>query len=135
MRFASTSVLAAVTLLLTGCSSISKSISSPFESSSASFESSSESSGGRAGYREDVADYTQAYVQSGGQIDAFERGLDNIAKKHGVSNWEADEDTYVGIGAGLRRAGVTPEQFAVWKTNLSQGDAQRAAWMQKGYSG
>ena len=123
----------ACVLLLGGCS-ISDSVSSSFESSSASFASSSGSSSrDRESYRNDVRDYTSAYVKSGGQFDQFTRGLDSIAKKHGVSDWEADQDTYVGIGAGLKAGGQTPEQFEVWKSNLAGGDATKAASMQKGY--
>jgi hypothetical protein len=120
-------------LLLVGCS-ISDSVSSSFESSSASLASSSESSSReREAYRNEVRDYTSAYVKSGGQFDNFTRGLDSIASKHGVSNWEADQDTYVGIGAGLKAGGMNATQFDVWKTNLANGDATKASSMQKGY--
>lgn len=120
-------------LLLVGCS-ISESVKSSFESSSASSASSSDSSSKeRAAYRTEVRDYTSAYVKSGGQFDNFTRGLDSIASKHGVTNWEADQDTYVGIGAGLKAANVPPDQFAVWQSNLSGGDAAKAASMRTGY--
>jgi hypothetical protein len=124
-------------MLFAGCS-ISKSISSPFEWSSDSIASSSSSSGSSSGdrsqeYRDDVRDYTAAYVQSGGQFDAFSRGLSNIAGKHGVSNWEADSNTYVAIGEGLRKAGVTQMQLNVWKSNLAGTDSSKATAMQKGY--
>jgi hypothetical protein len=127
-------------LMFAGCS-ISKSISSPFEWSSDSIASSSGSSGSSRSssrdraqeYRNDVRDYTAAYVQSGGQFDTFNRGLGSIASKHGVSNWEADDNTYVGIGEGLRKAGVTSTQLSVWKSNLSAGDSSRAAAIQEGY--
>lgn len=121
-------------LLLSGCS-ISESVSSPFESSSASISSSSgSSSDGRATYRNEVRDYTEAFVKSGGRVENFDRGLGTIAARHGVTNWEGDEDTYVGIGAGLKKAGLAPAQFDAWQTNLSGGDATRAAWIEKGYA-
>lgn len=129
-------LVGAVALLLVGCS-ISESVKSSFESSSASLSSSSGSSGSssndRESYRNEVRDYTSAYVKSGGQFDNFTRGLDSIAERHDVANWEADNDTYVGIGAGLRAANVTPEQFRVWQTNLTGTDGAKAAAMQKGY--
>ncbi len=125
---------AALLAAATGCSSISDSVSSPFESSAASFESSASSSPSGESYRNEVRDYTAAYVKSGGQFDAFTRGLAGIAQRHGVTNWESDQNTFVGIGAGLKKAGVSPEQFEVWKTNLAKGDAARAASMQKGYT-
>lgn len=111
--------------------SISDSISSPFESISGSLSS---SSGDRhAAYESDVRDYTLAYVKSGGDFDQFMAGLSDIASKHGITNWEEDSATYVGIGRGLRAAGVSTVQLDVYKTNLSKGDAQKAAAMQKGY--
>ncbi|MBX3025858.1 putative lipoprotein [bacterium] len=130
-------LLATVALLLVGCS-ISESVKSSFESSSASVASSSgssESSGSkdRESYRNEVRDYTSAYVKSGGQFENFTRGLDSIAARHDVTNWEDDQDTYVGIGAGLRVGGVTAEQFTVWQTNLAGGDSAKASSMQKGW--
>jgi len=128
-------VLSACVLpLVSGCS-ISKSISSPFEWSSDSSASSSRSSSRDRSedYRSDVRSYTKAYVQSGGNYDTFSSGLSAVARKHGVSNWESDPDTYVGIGAGLKQGGVTPTALAVWESNLSQGDATKAAAIQKGY--
>jgi len=116
-----------------GCS-ISDSISSPFEWSSASSASSSRSSSrSREDYQNDVAGYTQAQVQSGGDFDSFTRGLSRVAAQHGVSNWESDDDTYMGIGQGLKRAGLNEIQLDVWKTNLSKGDASKASAIQKGY--
>lgn len=134
MRKVLTPFLTMPLILLAACS-ISDSISGSFESSSASSASSSRSSSPERGqaYRDDVRDYTQAYVKSGGDFSAFSRGLGNIAAKHGVSNWEADTTTYVGIGEGLKKAGVTQMQLEVWKTNLAAGDASKAAAMQKGY--
>lgn len=134
MRRIPTPILVLPLVLVAACS-ISKSISSSFESSSGSSASSSRSSSPEraAAYREDVRDYTQAYVKSGGDYATFSRGLGSIASKHGVSNWEADNDTYVGIGEGLKQAGVTQMQLEVWKTNLAAGDASKAAAIQKGY--
>ena len=137
MRKVAVLLLGSSLALLTGCSiseSVSKSVSSPFEWSSASSGSSSGSSPNRAAdYRADVRDYTSAYVKSGGDFDAFSRGLGDIASKHGVSNWESDDDTFVGIGQGLRAAGVSPTQLEVWKSNLAKGNAGKAAAIQKGY--
>jgi hypothetical protein len=129
------SIIIAV-LLLVGCS-ISESVKSSFESSSASVRSSSGSSGSSSreseSYRNEVRDYTSAYVKSGGQFDNFTRGLDSIAARHDITDWESDQDTYVGIGAGLRAANVTREQFTVWQTNLTGTDGAKASAMRKGY--
>ena len=122
-----------VLLLVVGCS-ISESVKSSFESSASSSASSSGSSSKESeSYRNEVRDYTSAYVKSGGQFENFTSGLGSIAQRHKITNWEENKDTYVGIGAGLRAGSVTPEQFRVWQSNLSNGDSAKAGWMQSGY--
>ena len=125
---------AVIILALSGCSisgSISDSISSPFKWSSHSSDSSSE--GAKESYQEDIRDYTEAYVRSSSDLEGFRKGLASLAEKHGISNWEADEATYTGIGAGLGKARVKATQLEVFKANLAKGDAVKAAAMQKGY--
>jgi hypothetical protein len=134
-RIACVLLISSLAAAAAGCS-ISTSVSSPFEWSSASFGSSSGSSSrDRAEeYRNDVAEYTQAYVQSGGSFEQFTRKLNDIASQHGISNWESSDDTYIGIGRGLRRANVSEVQLHVWQDNLSHGDARKAAAIEKGYN-
>lgn len=124
-----------VMLLLTtaiGCSfsdssaSISKSISSPFQSSSGSSPSAE-------AYQNDVADYTYAYVISGGQFDTFIKGLGGVAERHGVTNWEADDATYIGIGQGLGKAKFTQTQLDVFAKNVTNSDAKKTKLVQQGY--
>jgi len=128
-------VLAALMVTVSACSfsdsseSISKSVSSPFTSSS---DSSGDS---QAAYREDVRDYTAAYVRSGGDFDTFERKIGSIAAKHGITDWELDKGTYLAIGQGLRKGGLKPIELAAWKSNLARGDVSRAEMIQQGYDG
>jgi hypothetical protein len=116
-----------------GCSfsdsstSISKSISSPFESSSAS------SPAGAQAYQTDVADYTYAHVISAGQGDTFMKGLATVAERHGISNWEADDSTYIGIGKGLRKAKFSQIQLDAFAKNVTGGDAKKTKLIQQGY--
>ena len=129
-------VAGAIMLLLpmSGCSisnSISDSVSSPFKWSSDSSRSSSRDK--EAAYQGDVRDYTEAYVRSSSDIEAFQKGLASLATKHGITNWEADQATYLGIGEGLGKAQVTDVQLEVYKTNLSGGDAVKASAIQNGY--
>ncbi len=127
LRLAGALILA---LAVTGCSiskSVSDSVSSPFKWSSSSI------GGEKEAYQGDVRDYTEAYVRSASDIEGFRKGLASLAEKHGISNWEADESTYIGIGAGLAKAGVKEMQLEVYKTNLSGKDPVKAAAIQKGY--
>ncbi len=128
-----------VTSLVTisGCSisassnGISDSISSPFKWSSDSSNSSSDDK--KEAYLSDVRDYTVAYLRSSNDIEAFRKGLVSLAAKHGITNWEADQASYSGIGEGLGKAHVSITQAEVFKNHLSGGDVVKAAAIQKGY--
>jgi hypothetical protein len=128
--------LAIAALATAGCSfidssqSISNSISASFESSSSSSPSGSESA-----YREDVRDYTYAWVRSTSTGKDFDDGLGEIAKKHGISNWQDDRTTWVGVGEGLAKARVTQSELEAYKRSLSDGDSDHMAAIQSGYQG
>lgn len=131
--------LIAMMALASGCS-FSTSSAASSESSSASSESSSGSSASsspeskESAYRDDVRDYTQAYVKSGGQFDAFQKRIGELAKKHDITNWEDNMGTYDGVGAGLGRAKVTQAQVDAYKQNLGKGDPKKMEAIQKAYA-
>ena len=133
------SMLAAVVVAaLAGCSiSVSSwSLSKSVRSSSHSSDSSSSSSPGAAerAYRDDVADYTRAFVKSHGtDLRGFQADLARLAQEHGITNWEENRATYVGIGQGLRSAGISDAGLLAYKRNLSGGDPDKAAAIQEGY--
>ena len=129
-------------LVLVGCSLSTSSQSA--SDSSASSESSSRSSASssrsstsgerrQSRYREDVRSYTAAYVRSGARFDAFEKELSELARSHGLTNWEEDEATYVGIGAGLGDAAVGQAQLEAYKTGFSRSDPVKMQAVQRGY--
>lgn len=64
-------------------------------------------------YEEDVAAITVVYVSGEQGSVAFQRQVTAIARHHGISNWEQDGGTFMGMGKGLRRAGVRKEAIAV----------------------
>lgn len=133
--------VAAVLLSLTltqacSISASSKSSSDSSESSSDSSASSSRSSSPESAevqYLGDVREYTAAYVKTGGQFDAFRRGLGDLAKKHGITNWEDSLVTYEGIGQGLGEAGASETQLKAYLDGLAGDDAAKRAAIQKGY--
>src|SRR3990172_13296192 len=99
--------LAALLAAATGCSishsseSLSKSVSSPFKSSS--------SSSGEAddpAYQEEVRSFAAGFARSGGDANAFRRGVASIAERRGIHDWEDDDQTCRAIGSGLARAGL-----------------------------
>ncbi|MEN8181921.1 MAG: putative lipoprotein [Myxococcota bacterium] len=128
-------LLAAALLVLGGGCSFSYSSKSLSDSSASSSESSSASSQTQVSrYRQDVADYAQAYVTSGGAEAGFLGGIGALAEKRGISDWEAEPNTWVGIGQGLGRANVNEVQLDVYAQNWSAGDAQKLQGIQKGWN-
>lgn len=114
-----------------GCSfsyssaSISDSIAASSQSISDSLSSSSpkDSSPSEQAYREDVRDYTATAARSDRTGVDFQSGLAAVAERHGVTNWEADGATYVGIGEGLARAGVDRPGVERWSAELSHDES------------
>jgi hypothetical protein len=129
-------VIASLAVVGSGCS-ISTSPSDSSEASSDSSGSSSRSSSpesAEASYRDDVRDYTAAYVKSsGGRAADFNAKLGELARNRGIANWEDNMTTYDGIGRGLAKAGVTDVERDTYVANLSGGDPKRAAAIRKGY--
>ena len=134
--------VALVSLGPLGCS-ISTSPSDSSESSSDASGSLSDSSGSSSGssspegkqaaYRDDVRDYTAAYVKSGGRIADFDKKLGQLARSRGITNWEENMATYEGIGRGLAKAGVDGVELDTYVRNLAGGDPKKVAAIQKGY--
>ena len=113
--------------------------SASFSDSSQSSESSSRSStssspeSNSSKYRQDVASYTQAYVVSGGAEGAFLHGVSDLAQKRGITNWEADDDTWRGIGRGLGKTKIDQVQLAVYEQNWAGNDPHKVGLIRKGF--
>jgi len=86
-----------------GCST-SASSSASSDSSSASSASASPESREDA-YRDDVRDLTVAHVKAGGPLEAYQRQLGDLARRHGISDWDNHLATYEGmLVSGLKGA-------------------------------
>jgi hypothetical protein len=129
-------VVLLVTTTIAGCGSLSdSSISisrSVSNSISSSFESSSRSSSPGEAYQSDVRDFTASYIKSGGDPSSLKSEVGSLARKNGVTDWEHNENTYRGIGAGLAKAGLTEAELEAYKRTIATND-QQAQWMQSGY--
>ncbi|AGF77271.1 hypothetical protein UWK_00691 [Desulfocapsa sulfexigens DSM 10523] len=129
-QFIYITLLCVTSLIQTGCS-ISYSLEKSSDSVSASLDSitsitsiSTSSSGGSEEeakinatgtvYEEDVAAVTVLYVSREKTTDDYQRQVTAIAKNHGISDWEQEESTFLAMGKGLRRAGVSEDSI----TNL-----------------
>lgn len=84
--------------------SISESSSSPFESSSKS--KSKDSSKEKGSYQQDVANLASSVSVSQISPSDFANALTRLATQDKVSQWENEKTTYLGIGQGLKRAGI-----------------------------
>jgi hypothetical protein len=128
-------VLPILTCSMAACSFVwsSESISDSVKSSSDSSSSSSPGSE-EAAYQGDVRDYTYAFVTSGGSRADFRQGLTRVAEKHGVTNWEGDMATYVGIGTGLRKAKVNSAELQAYEESLAGKDAAKRQAIERGYA-
>jgi len=94
---------------LAGCSfsysskTLSKSSSSPSKSSSGDKQEEKEY---QQTYENEVMLFADNMVHTQADAAAFYRGLARIAERHGISDWETLEDTYVAVGKGLKKAGL-----------------------------
>jgi hypothetical protein len=107
-------------------------------SSESSSKSSSSCSGGdekKDAYRRDVRDVTARHAATVADASTLERDVGAVAERHGVSDWERDQQTYVGMGQGLARANVTGSELERDVIALSHANARHAAWIRAGYGG
>lgn len=134
MTFPSFLSVAAVGLLLgaTACS-FSHSSQSLADSSKSSSDSSSGSSGeSQAQLAEDLALYTEAFVEAGGRSDHFLGGVGDLATLYGVTDWESDPAAWQAIGRGLARSGLPQRSLAVYAENWTGGDSARLGLIAQG---
>ncbi|MEQ1530287.1 MAG: putative lipoprotein, partial [Methylococcales bacterium] len=117
----------AIAVAVNGCS-FSDSSGSLSDSTSSIISSPSSISGKSKKYQNEIADYTTAYVKSaqpGADYNSFRKGLSDIAAKQGVTNWDQDKLTYLGIGIGLKKAGVDGSAYETYQKNFANGDHQK----------
>jgi hypothetical protein len=99
------------------------------DSSTSSSDSSAPDNDGKndnARFQHDVEQYTVAYVQAGGRgDDGFFSGLGDVARSHGVSDWEAEPSTWEAIGRGIARSPASPAEQIAYQTAWTGGDATK----------
>ena len=112
-----------------------------YYSSESSIKSSGSSSGSSSGdedkkeaYRDDVRDFTAAYAGARQDLDGFERGLGEVARRHGITDWEADATTWVAVGAGLKRAAVSAPDLASYEAGIGRAEPAKVALIRSGYA-
>ncbi|MCQ8105453.1 putative lipoprotein [Methylomonas sp. SURF-2] len=102
----------------------------------ASSPSSISSSKNSKKYQADVLDYTYAYVKSSSDAsdyNDFQKGLAEIAERHGISDWEDDPLTYRAMGKALKKARIDGVGYETFKKNFADGDSEKMRLIQEGY--
>lgn len=131
-----------LSMTINGCSfsesskSSSDSSKSISDSTSSIISSPSSISGKSKKYQNEVADYTMAYVKSsqpGADYNTFLKGVSDIAAEEGITNWDQDSLTYLGIGKGLKKANVEGIAYETYKKNFAGGDSKKMEEIQDGY--
>lgn len=129
--------------LVAGCTSLSDSSTSIGRSSNAfsdsighSSESSTRSSGERqAAFLRDVRALAARFAADGDDdVAGLERTLGEVARGHGVLDWEGDAGTWRALGSGFAQAGVGAERFAVLADRLAPPDDQARALLADGFA-
>jgi hypothetical protein len=86
-----------------------------------------------ARFEHDVEQYTAAFLEAGGRSDeSFFAGLGDLARSHGVSDWESDPSAWEAIGRGIARSPATSAQRVAYQSAWTQGDATKQAAVKKG---
>lgn len=114
-----TRLLFLILALLPAAGCISESVTSSAASSGSSASSSESSSspsksssknkskdGDKSSYQKDVANLASSVSVSQISPSDFSNGLTRIAAQDKISHWESEKTTFLGIGEGLKRAGV-----------------------------
>jgi hypothetical protein len=57
-----------------------------------------------------------------------------VARRHGITDWEADDTTYVAVGAGLKRAAVSGPDLASYETTIGRTEPAKIALIRRGYA-
>jgi len=122
-----------------GCfkSSTSQGSSDSSSDSSGSFSDSSKSSSGdqQTSFLRDVRAYAARFAGDGGdQVETLERDLGELARGHGILDWEGDDGTWRALGDGFAQAGVGDEQFAALADALAAHDARKRSLLYHGYA-
>lgn len=126
--------------LALGCTSLSDSSTSIGRSSNALSDSlahSSDSSGSSSGERQaaflrDVRSYAARFARDGGEPETLERDLGALARGHGILDWEADDGTWLELGAGFAEAGLDGPRLAALADRLAPQDARKRSLLARG---
>ncbi|PJZ68887.1 putative lipoprotein [Leptospira perolatii] len=112
--------------LSTSVKSISGSISSVLSSSSADDDE-------KKAFKRDVEHLTVVHLNAGLISSEFESDLAALALRNGITDWRSSTETYLGIGRGLKRAGVDADQFEKFAKQFASVRPSVSQVLKEGY--
>ena len=108
--------------------------SGSFSDSSGSSMSSPSSSEGENSYEVQIMNYTHAYLTAEEfDREEFSQGISEIAQDNGVTSWEDDKETLIGIGRALKKSNLTGVVFETYKKSLANSKTNRMQFIEQGY--
>ncbi len=114
--------------LSTSLQSISKSFVSVSESISDSFKSDKKE---KIQYQKDIQSFTEFSIKEKLTSKEYIKGINRIARKHNLVDWEKDKDTYYAIGKGLKNSKISTKEFYAFLESLSNKEVQKL--IEEGY--
>ena len=80
-------------------------------------------------YARDLASVSATFVDSPAREASLVRDVTRVAAVHGISDWESVDATWLGIGVGLRQAGMSEPQAVALVTRVfgDEGATRTAA--------
>ncbi|WP_000328836.1 putative lipoprotein, partial [Leptospira interrogans] len=84
-------------------------------------------------YLKDVRDLTAMHVENGFQEIEFKNDLTTLALHNGLTNWKSLRVTYVGIGSGLKKAGVNEDKFQTFLSEIGTSNPEIVESIRKGF--
>ncbi|ABJ76757.1 hypothetical protein LEP1GSC016_1210 [Leptospira borgpetersenii serovar Hardjo-bovis str. Sponselee] len=107
--------------------SLSVSVSSIFSSSSGNDEEKEKA------YLKDVRDLTAMHFENGFQEIEFKNDLSTLAFRNGLTNWKSLRVTYLGIGSGIKKAGINEDKFQTFLQGLGTSKPEIVESIRKGF--
>lgn len=84
-------------------------------------------------YYNDLRESTAAAIIAQASSDEVLRCVTRAAKQHGISDWEAEEGSFIALGEGLRLAGLDDAKAQDWVRRLSVGKTKSAHLILQGF--
>ncbi len=84
-------------------------------------------------YYIDVRESTAAAIIAQASSDEVLRSISRAATQHGISDWEAEQGSYIALGEGLRLGGLNEEQARAWISRLRNGNAKTTRLLMQGF--